>query len=301
MDYDFSKIKTYINSNKSILNILKLIIISLSLYFVVNLVINNIQQLIELSLSNYSHIIVFVLISSFFYTVLLIVLALGWKKILENINNKTLDHSIVIIYLKSLIYKYLPGNIFHYANRQISAKKIGVSHNDLLKSNVFEAINLIFAASIFSLILFKQHDSSSVFYWIITLLTIIGLITLLIYRKKKFSKTILFTISYYLIYFIGIGGLSYYCLNTFTDNNLNLLNCIAIYSLAWIAGFIIPGAPGGIGIRESVFILLSDNIISQPEALFVITLLRLVTTLGEIIAYLLAQFSYHYHLNDTAN
>ena len=55
-----------------------------------------------------------------------------------------------------------------------------------------------------------------------------------------------------------------------------------IFSIAWVAGFIIPGAPGGIGVREAVIIFFLTPIIGEAESITVSIGLRLVTLLGDI-------------------
>lgn len=303
MDYDFSKTKEYIKQHKFLLNLLKTIVVVASLYFLIKVSIQNFQKIKEISLFNKQLVLWFLLVSVILYTLLLTVLAKSWKTILETIDGRNINYWILIIYLKSLIYKYLPGNVFHYASRQIAANQRGIKHSTLLQSNIYEAFFLILAAAFFSLFFLDQWELWQN-YFVGYLLIIMGFIILIIiysYRKTKIIKIFLNSMPYYMLYFIGIGTLCFYVVNFITHNNLPFMQCIALYSIAWIAGFVIPGAPGGIGVRESMFIMLSNNLISQPEAIFVITLLRVSTTLGELFAYIIAQIIYFYHQNDTSN
>ena len=82
----------------------------------------------------------FLIFSTILYGALLTMLALGWKNMLEIIEGRKLDTLISLFYLKSLVYKYIPGNLFHYASRQIAANKIGIKHTTLLKSNIYDAV-----------------------------------------------------------------------------------------------------------------------------------------------------------------
>jgi uncharacterized membrane protein YbhN (UPF0104 family) len=47
------------------------------------------------------------------------------------------------------------------------------------------------------------------------------------------------------------------------------------YSLAWMLGFLLPGAPGGLGVRESAFLMLIANA-WPPDVAFGIALLSRV-------------------------
>jgi uncharacterized membrane protein YbhN (UPF0104 family) len=57
------------------------------------------------------------------------------------------------------------------------------------------------------------------------------------------------------------------------------------YLRAWLTGFAVPGAPGGLGVRESVLVLLlsgADDAMAAP-ALGLGLGMRLVSTLGDVI------------------
>ena len=76
--------------------------------------------------------------------------------------------------------------------------------------------------------------------------------------------------------------------NTFLSIKLIIAaKLIVVFSLAWVAGFIIPGAPGGIGVREVVLIFFFQ-LIGEPESIAVAIALRFVTLLGDIFFLLLA-------------
>lgn len=59
---------------------------------------------------------------------------------------------------------------------------------------------------------------------------------------------------------------------------------IGALSLAWVLGFVAPGAPAGLGVREGALAVLLSPILSGPSALTVIVAYRIATTLGELLA-----------------
>jgi len=301
MDYDFSKTKEFIKTNKPLIVIIKLVIFSVSIYFLWHVFYQNYQQFIAVSTNNQLQSLTFIMVSSVLYVGLLIILAKGWKTIVEQLDQNRYSFSLIIIYLKSLLYKYLPGNVFHYANRQLAANKQGIRHKTLLKSNLYEAICLIISAAIFAVYFINHwYKAQHMVVLIITAVLLAGVIGAYFYSYFKTHLMIIVkSLPYYLLYFLAIGLICYYVINHLIDNELSLLSCIALYALSWIAGFVIPGAPGGIGVRESVFVLLSDGLISQADAIFVIAILRLSTTLGEALAYLYANAVNRFHQNGT--
>jgi hypothetical protein len=69
---------------------------------------------------------------------------------------------------------------------------------------------------------------------------------------------------------------------------LNPLTSISALALAWVAGFVAPGASAGIGVREAVLILALDRALGAEASAAVALALRLVTTAGDIVFFGLA-------------
>lgn len=65
------------------------------------------------------------------------------------------------------------------------------------------------------------------------------------------------------------------------------LEMTAAYMIAWVLGFVIPGAPGGIGVREMVLTLLLAPVTGKDCIVVLGVLHRLVTVLGDFAAYIL--------------
>lgn len=64
------------------------------------------------------------------------------------------------------------------------------------------------------------------------------------------------------------------------------LEMTAAYIIAWVLGFIIPGAPGGIGVREMALTLLLTPVTGKDSIVVLSVLHRLVTVAGDFAAYL---------------
>jgi len=59
----------------------------------------------------------------------------------------------------------------------------------------------------------------------------------------------------------------------------------AAFSLAWLLGFLAPGAPAGLGVREGIMLILLAGSASDPELLLFVMLARAVTLLGDGICF----------------
>lgn len=69
------------------------------------------------------------------------------------------------------------------------------------------------------------------------------------------------------------------------DSAPPLLLCVVVFAVAWVAGLITPGAPGGLGVRESIITLGLGTVIGAPAALTAALLHRAVSVAGDVIAF----------------
>ena len=54
-------------------------------------------------------------------------------------------------------------------------------------------------------------------------------------------------------------------------------------ALAWIVGYVVPGAPGGLGLREAVLVLGMSPVVGEAEAMAIALAYRLVTVVADAI------------------
>ncbi|MDR2180647.1 MAG: hypothetical protein LBP21_10085, partial [Synergistaceae bacterium] len=59
-----------------------------------------------------------------------------------------------------------------------------------------------------------------------------------------------------------------------------------LYTLAWLIGYLVPGASGGIGIRETMLLLLLHTLYPQETILAAAFSLRILSILSEVLTYL---------------
>ena len=102
------------------------------------------------------------------------------------------------------------------------------------------------------------------------------------YRSRYLAKSFL-PLSGGFIFFLIAGLLLVIIVNLFLDININLIaKLVVIFSISWLSGFIIPGAPGGIGVREAVIIFFITPIIGEAQSVAIAIALRFVTLLGDV-------------------
>ena len=85
------------------------------------------------------------------------------------------------------------------------------------------------------------------------------------------------------IFFRFVGFLC--CMNAFSIGSLiSPLELTSYFSLAWIIGLIVPAAPGGVGIFESVILFALGSQIPEVSLLAALLCYRLVSTISDILA-----------------
>lgn len=285
-----------------IIRIFKLVIILLSFWFIGEKFWEH-HNWLRTSAINFDLIII-VFISSIIYGASEFLLSFAWRRLLIWCGHK--DISIKIcnsIYGKSQIAKYIPGNIFHVVGRHILGSQAGIKHIVLAGAAIYEVLGLLSTSLLIGfsgMIIFGLVDIyfslSQIILILFTTIIISGLVTALApyimslrgitlpyHGVLDFFRNITVIYFLYLIFFLIAGLLLVLIVNIFFDINIvTSAKIIVIFSIAWFAGFIIPGAPGGIGVREAVIIFFITPIIGEAQGIVVAIALRFVTLLGDM-------------------
>jgi len=95
----------------------------------------------------------------------------------------------------------------------------------------------------------------------------------------------------YLMFFCAMGGITvamHYGLNGRWACSLFQQFTVS-YTAAWIIGYVSPGAPGGIGVREAALVALLGPSLGEGTAVSVACGLRCVTILGDLLLFAACQ------------
>ncbi|WP_175405620.1 lysylphosphatidylglycerol synthase domain-containing protein [Ethanoligenens harbinense] len=240
--------------------------------------------------------------------------AAAWRLALNFISQTKIPfHDVFDIYVRANIAKYLPGNVMHFAGRNMLAQKLSFDQVDVAFSTVLEVAALLVTAVIWSAVLSFQsflsmitdlsRKSGMYLYIVIGVLILLVAAACLILRKKGLLKKYrrFFTPAFarllpklFLLYSLTMmipgGVLSVFlgALGVSLTPTL-LLNVIASYMISWVAGYVVIGSPGGIGVRESVMVLLLGPFCGNDIALLAALLLRVASAFGDGAAYALQQ------------
>lgn len=231
-----------------------------------------------------------------------------WTWILQELNQPVNRPQFVQVYLKTNLAKYLPGNVWHYYGRISSATTAGVSTSAATLSVVLEP--LLMAAAALLMVLLSSQSSTINSRISLRVIPIFGLAAVLIAVHPRFLNKAIASLSqlkakaigssaaksadfhlhkYPILPLLGELGfvtlrgsgflLTLLALNPLKLSQIPLL--LAVFSLAWLLGLIVPGAPGGLGVFEATAVALLDQSFSPGLVITSIALYRLVSILAE--------------------
>lgn len=269
-----------------------------------------------LGLVKNKYAIQFVIIFSILFSLLVYLNSYIWKTILEYINVDKIPYvNIMGIYIKSNMGKYLPGNVMQYVGRNIISKQLGWSHTKITFSSIMEIILFIITATILSLVFAFEYAIS---YFRLTINNIVSkplyialsliCITLAIFAIKIYllkdkslvqilqryckKNLLFFTIKIFImqsIVFIFMGLILFMTLFFISNISIQLKDTYIVMStfiVAWLTGFILPGVPGGLGVRESILLFTLSPMYGEDKVILAILVHRLISIFGDIIAFL---------------
>ena len=65
----------------------------------------------------------------------------------------------------------------------------------------------------------------------------------------------------------------------------SIVQAVALVSASWIAGFLTPGAPAGLGVREAILLVGLGTLVSRQDALEATLLFRALSTVADLLAF----------------
>ena len=113
-------------------------------------------------------------------------------------------------------------------------------------------------------------------------------------RERGAIKLLAFDIVAYASVLLVMGFvmlISYFAMTDSTVTDPGLSTLLGAYIAAWLCGFVIIGAPGGIGVREAVFSLIYINTPYLDTVLALSLLVRVISIIADILAYVISRIS----------
>ncbi|MFH7243945.1 MAG: UPF0104 family protein [Spirulina sp.] len=252
----------------------------------------------------------------------------AWSWILQALQQPVGGRWSMVIYLKTNLLKYLPGNIWHFYGRIQALRSLGIATVPAILGVVLDPVLMAAAALLVGL-------AKPTIYWPgqLALLTLVlaGLhpnVLNPLLRKLSQGKAKSLAADHNLdgsqalgasptasslpgdpnsapallthyplkplmgeVGFVLLRGLGFGLIVSALSPLPQSLwpTVISRFSLAWLAGLIVPGAPGGLGVVEALAVPLLQDTLPVAVILSAVVLYRLISTLAEAIGAGIAQ------------
>lgn len=230
---------------------------------------------------------------TFAYSTALMLLAFNWATIIGALVEDTPPRTALLLsYTRTQIAKYVPGNIVHLVGRHLYLRDRGVGHRTLATAAMMELSSLPMAATIalglvIPVIGISDFGSLAIttFARVLPVAVAAGIVAVVIFMPRKWRVPLGLVLIRGTGFMLAQGVIFAIILAAVTGNFAVLAISAAI--LAWLVGFLTPGAPGGIAVREAVLVGLLGFAGMQEGVLLAAVLMRLVTTSGDLVLFLI--------------
>jgi uncharacterized membrane protein YbhN (UPF0104 family) len=252
------------------------------------------------------------LLAMLFYLPTYALVTRSWQLVMCGLGNPVSFATAARILLVSQFAKYLPGNVGQHFGRILLARRAGLPVQTVLASMVAETLTLVLVACVGSLaaihmlpqIIVRHGQRASIPFWIIlagliaavaAAISIPGVRRWMDSGLKQTAALLapenrLIRLQMPLLHALNfvLGAL---CVRSLAcalpgHGSPPFVPLLGVYSIAWLFGFLVPGAPAGLGVREAVLLLGLTPLSSRESALVIAAGLRIVSTLGDLLAVL---------------
>ncbi len=206
----------------------------------------------------------------------------------------------------SQVAKYLPGNVFQFASRVAVSERYGLHRASAIVAMAVESwiclVVTLLAALLFLWLtpaatremLWREMPVPQLPSWVVLAgLAAVGAVLVMKWQwLRKGVASLQGAVTPWRLGLaslcIGCSALLYGAMSLmaqhafFPQSDLMPYSLhVAGYATAWVLGYITPGAPGGVGVREGVFLLLYSPYAGTAVAASMAVVLRIISTLGD--------------------
>lgn len=248
------------------------------------------------------HFLLHVVFGALIYTGALLLLAWTWWWLIgAYCRNDVPFLPVSSTYATSQFAKYLPGNVGQYVARHAILRRMHWSHNALVAAALTEVASLVLAALLWSLPLTGTMLSHylgldpATFQALLGALAFLVMVTVWIVLRmprvrhwvplERPSRLIGVVAAHGL--FFGLMIVSLRVVAAGLQTSFPMWKLAGVATTSWLAGFLVVGSPGGLGVREAVFVELLSAGGSTDSALLMAAAFRLVTFSGDFFIMLI--------------
>ena len=239
---------------------------------------------------------------------------LNFRALVRNVSGVVVNRVLAVkVYTESNVYKYIPGGVMYVAGRNRLAVEVDeLSHGKVVMATVIEGVCMVIGVIVVAAVFAYRHAADLINYLglVPILMLIVGLVLIIaapivyfmrhriggvikklttnmetiswpvIAKRQGFSIILMFLYSVTFLMTLMLMG---------QEMNVSLgFAIIGLYLLAWLAGFLTPGAPSGLGIREAVMVMFLTGFVDDGILVAAMVMHRVLTVIGDVFAFFVA-------------
>lgn len=251
------------------------------------------------------------------YWVAFLLVASAWMLLLKDLgcSRASLVASAAVLFVSQL-GKYIPGNVGHHIGRVALAKIFSCGSDRVIVSIALELllatlIVVVMAIPIVFELTFSLKSELHMTHNPVLYASLAGLLAIAFLALRKpiirsiailakrigindishysiHLRTLALSSSMYIINNILMGFALYILLSrAYGVTSLSFLYLSGAYAASWLIGFVTPGSPAGLGVREVALVAILSPFSNPEAAAGSAALLRIVTTLSEASIFLI--------------
>ncbi len=248
------------------------------------------------------------------YALSIFTTVVAWSRLLHAMHQPASIARLTPILATTQFGKYLPGNVAQHIGRIALVRKVGVQFPAAVLSVAYELLLVLLASAHIGALTLLWAPPDMLATWSIfryrapLLIAITGgaivalalapRITAWLVRLRSSDESdaapkvlhldIATVLACYLLYassFVMIGCGLWLVAHTLGGSSdvPSALFFIGSFAASWVVGFIAPGAPAGLGIREALLSAWLGTALPPAEVVLLVVMLRIATTLGDLI------------------
>ncbi|MCL2372001.1 MAG: hypothetical protein FWC78_01180 [Defluviitaleaceae bacterium] len=246
----------------------------------------------------------------------LVLAGVNYRAMVYNVSGIKVDPKLAVkVYCESNLYKYIPGGVMYVLGRnRLAIETEGLGHAKIALATVVEGALFAIAALVVAISFSFDYSITYIRETFDTVNAIapiiVGLLLLVvgipgyIFRKKiapqlrrlfdslqKPVAWVLLKRFLFALMLMALWGATFVAVLAFMGQPMTLslaIPILGLYLLAWMTGFLTPGAPSGLGVREMVMYMFFGGIVYSPALLAAMVLHRVLTVMADVLAYLIA-------------
>ena len=231
--------------------------------------------------------------------------AYGWKLSLSFLKGSRIPYLKAFdVFARCNLAKYLPGNFMHFVGRNFLGSDFGTPVNIALSSLIEIALVLLAASSLLLALSYQKFFelvSTAAAHRQLVPLAALGLAIAVYWLTKQEEWSHIKHLFSFKFFGIAAQIYSIYTVQLFTDG---IILCLLLALLSprqldgreqraillasvfsWLGGFIVPGSPAGLGVREVILLQSLGPHFGQETTVLAAAAARVVNILGDIFSF----------------